>query len=116
MASVQECERALRLPVDRFAAVDAQTRARHALDRTVSWHVTDLDVVFCVRVADGVMRALLCVDAGSPLEDAQIRLSATSDDLVALAAGALAPSAAWATGRLTVSASVLDLLRLRSFL
>ena len=47
---------------------------------------------------------------------AQVRLAASSDDLVALVAGDLTLGAAWATGRLVVEASVLDLLRLRSLL
>ena len=116
MASVQDCERALRSLTDRFSALDADVRARHALDRTVAWHVLDLDVVFTVRVADGVMGPLRCADATGALDDAQVRLAATSDDVVALASGALTAPAAWATGRLKVEASVLDLLRLRSWL
>ena len=116
MASVEDCERALRSLADRFAAVDPQTRSRHTVDRTVSWHVTDLDVVFSVRVSDGELGALQRVEAAAPGEDAQVRLAACSDDLVALARGTLTPPAAWATGRLKVEASVLDLLRLRSWL
>ena len=116
MASVQDCERALRSLLDRYAAVDADTRTRHAVDRTVSWHVTDLDVVFRVRVADGVMGELQRTAAAYDVDEAQVRLAAASDDLVALARGALAPPAAWASGRLRVEASVLDLLRLRSWL
>lgn len=115
MASVQDCEQALLALADRFAAVDAQTRSRYTVDRTVSWHVTDLDVVFSVRVSDGELGALQQVPAAAPV-DAQVRLAACSDDLVALATGGLTPPAAWATGRLKVEASVLDLLRLRSWL
>jgi predicted lipid carrier protein YhbT len=116
VASVQDCERALRSLLDRYAAVDADTRTRHAVDRTISWHVTDLDVVFRVRVADGVMGELQHAAAVSGVDGAQVRLAAASDDLVALACGALSPPAAWASGRLRVEASVLDLLRLRSWL
>jgi len=116
VASVQECERALLSLTARFAAVDPQTRARYAVDRTLSWHVTDLDVVFTVRVADGAMSALQCVAAPDGSRDAQVRLAAASDDVVALASGALTAPAAWATGRLKVEASVGDLLRLRSWL
>ena len=116
MASVQECEQALLSLTERFAAVDAETRAKHAVDRTIAWHVTDLDVVFTVRVADGTMSALRCVEAPGSGQDAQVRLAAHSDDVLALASGALTPPAAWASGRLTVEASVLDLLRLRTWL
>jgi len=116
VASVQDCERALLALADRVAAVDAGTRSRYAVDRTLSWHITDLDVVFTVQVADGELGALRRVEAGGPAGDAQVRLAACSDDVVALATGALTPPAAWATGRLKVEASVLDLLRLRSWL
>ncbi len=116
MASVQDCERALLTLTDRFSALDAGIRSRYALERTVSWHVVDLEVVFTVRVADGEMGELKCADASAVLDDAQVRLTTDSDDLIALAGGALSPPAAWATGRLTVEAGVLDLLRLRSWL
>ena len=116
MASVQECERALLALADRVASVDAQTRSRYAVDRTLSWHVTDLDVVFSVQVSDGALGDLRRADAATSDGGAQVRLAACSDDLVALATGRLTPPAAWATGRLKVEASVLDLLRLRSWL
>ena len=116
MASVQDCERALLSLVDRLAAVDAGTRTRYAVDRTVSWRVTDLDVVFAVRFVDGAMGDLRCSASTSQREDAQVRLTGHSDDLVALVSGALSPPVAWATGRLKVEASVLDLLKLRALL
>ena len=70
----------------------------------------DTDVLGAVR---GGADSLLVLTG---VTDRQVRLAATSDDLVALVAGALTPPAAWATGRLTVEASVLDLLRLRALL
>ena len=45
-----------------------------------------------------------------------LRRFPTSDDLIALLAGELSPPTAWATGRLKVEASVLDLLKLRTLL
>jgi predicted lipid carrier protein YhbT len=116
VASQQECETALQQLAARFAAVDADLRRKHAADRTVSCRVPDLGVVFHVRLSDGHVVDLQCrpeQDAGT---QAQVRLAAASDDLVALVAGDLTPPVAWATGRLTVEASVLDLLRLRSLL
>ena len=116
MASLQECEAALQDLAQRFAAVDPELRRRHAVDRTVSCRVPDLAVVFHVRLTDGSVVDLSCRTAEEDVAQAQVRLAATSDDLVALVAGDLTPPAAWATGRLTVEASVLDLLRLRSLL
>ena len=116
MASLQECEAALQVLAARFAAVDPDLRRRHAADRTVSCRVRDLDVVFHVRVTDGSVAQLQCWPDHAAVAPAQVRLAATSDDLVALVAGDLTPPVAWASGRLTVEASVLDLLRLRSLL
>ena len=116
MASVEECQRALQSLVERLADVDPDTRAKHAVDRTISCRVVDLDVVFAVHVEDGVLSELTCSGAQAAVGSAQVRLTAQSDDLVALATGSLPPPLAWATGRLKVEASVLDLLRLRSLL
>ena len=116
MASLQECEAALQDLAMRFAAVDPELRRRHAVDRTVSCHVPDLAVVFHVHVVDGSVVDMACRPAQDGAGQAQVRLAAASHDLVALVAGDLTPPVAWATGRLTVEASVLDLLRLRSLL
>ena len=116
MASQQECAAALQDLASRFAALDPDVRRRHAGDRTVSCRVPDLAVVFSVRVCDGSVVELDCRPEHHAVAPAQVRLTAGSDDLVALVAGDLLPPVAWATGRLTVEASVLDLLRLRSLL
>ena len=113
---MQECEAALQDLAQRFAAVDPELRRKHAADRTVSCRVPDLDVVFHVRVVDGSVAEVRCRPEHDGAAPAQVRLAAVSDDLVALVAGDLTPPAAWASGRLTVEASVLDLLRLRSLL
>jgi predicted lipid carrier protein YhbT len=116
VASLQECEVALQDLAKRFAAVDTELRRRHAVDRTVSCRVPDLAVVFHVQLTDGSVVDLQCRPEHDEQAPAQVRLAAASDDLVALVAGDLTPPVAWATGRLTVEASVLDLLRLRSLL
>ena len=115
MASVQECERALLSLAERLAAVDPQLRSKHAVTRSVSCRVPDLGVVFRAQLDE---RGIADVQYENGTDDgsAQVRLAAASDDLVALVRGTLSPPAAWATGRLKVEASVLDLLRLRSLL
>lgn len=115
MASVQECERALRGLAERLAEVDPEIRARHVVARTLACRVPDLDVVFLAALNDDGIEALRCAE-GSDTDGAQVRLTAGSDDLVALADGELSPPAAWATGRLKVQASPLDLLKLRALL
>jgi putative sterol carrier protein len=96
----------------RLADVDDDLRRKHAVDRTVTCRITDLDTDFSGRISDGEL-----VDVKQePLPDAQIKLSLSSDDLVALTDGQLNVASAWATGRLRVDASIKDMLRLRALL
>ncbi len=112
MASPQEVEAAVLRIAALLASVDPDVRARLSADRTVSCRVPDLDVVWSGRVChDGLVDV---TDEDS--ERAQVRLSVASDDLVALSEGRLGVPAAWATGRLKVQASPLDLLKLRALL
>ena len=115
MATLPECEQALQSLVDRLADVPDDIRSKYVVSRTVSCRVPDLDVVFLARLGEYGLEELRCL-AGSDPTGAQVRLSARSDDLLQLVAGELSPPGAWATGRLKVEASVLDLLKLRSFL
>ena len=115
MASVQQCERALLSLADKLAAVDPDVRARYVVPRTLACRVPDLDVVFLAKLSDGGIDELRCSD-GADTDGAQVRLAAESDDLLALVDGRLSPPLAWATGRLKVQASPLDLLKLRALL
>jgi len=114
MATLQECRSAL----DRFSAnlagSQGDTRAA-APDRSLSCRITDLDTTFVGRLTGGSIRDVTTV-AGVPEQQAQIRLSMRGDDLVALVAGELSFTKAWAAGRVTVQASLPDLLRLRTLL
>ena len=115
MASVEDCDQALRSLAERLAAVDADTRSRYVIARTVACRVPDLDVVFLGRIDEDGLREIRCVESADK-GDAQVRLAASSDDLLALVDGTLTVPSAWATGRLKIEASVLDLLKLRSLL
>jgi predicted lipid carrier protein YhbT len=119
VASLEECERAVQDLAERLAEMDPELRGRYAADRTVACHVPDLGFVFLGRVdADGLQDVHTAPDGSSDVDkgDAQVRLATSSDDLVALLEGRLPVPTAWATGRLKVEASVLDLLKLRSLL
>jgi hypothetical protein len=115
VASVQECERALLSLADKLAAVDPEVRARYVVQRTLACRVPDLDVVFLATLNDEGLEELRC-SGGSSTDGAQVRIVAVSDDLLALLDGELSPPVAWATGRLKVQASPLDLLKLRALL
>jgi len=112
VATREEVEAALHGLVDLLGSVPPEVRRRLSADRTVSCHVTDLDLVWSGRLCDdGIVDV---TETGS--ERAQVRLSVDSDDLVGLADGRLAVPVAWATGRLKVQAGPMDLLRLRALL
>ena len=115
MASVQEVESALQCLAERLAGVDPEVRARYVVTRTLACRVPDLDVVFLATLNDEGIDELRCVDQDGD-ERAQVRLVTGSDDLVALLEGELSPPMAWATGRLKVMASPLDLLKLRGLI
>jgi len=115
VASLAECEQALQYLAARLAEVPSDIRSRYVVDRTVACRVPDLDSVFLARLGHDGIEDLRC-SPGGDAAGAQVRLAARSDDLLALLAGELSPPTAWATGRLKVEASVLDLLKLRSLL
>lgn len=115
MATLEECEAAVRGLVDRLADVDPEVRGRYVVQRTLACRVPDLGVVVLARLDDDGLQDVRWEQSdGKP--DAQVRLTADSDDLVAIIEGRTAVPTAWATGRLKVDASVLDLLKLRTLL
>ena len=115
MATVEDCERAITLLAARFAEVDPELRTRHVVTRTLACRVPDLDVVFLAILCDDGLEELRCSE-GADTGGAQVRLAADSDDLLAMLDGVLSPPMAWATGRLRVQASPMDLLKLRALL
>ena len=115
MASQQQCESGLRSLIERIGTIDPQVRKKYAMTRSISLRVPDLAIVFLATLDGDVVDELRCLE-GRDNGGAQVRLAAESDDLVALLAGSVAPAVAWATGRLRIEASMLDLLKLRSLL
>ncbi len=111
MATVDECRQALAGIAARMAA-NPEAAARVNLDRGLACHITDLDVYFHGRLHGGQLTDL--ADGNDP--NAQIRLSVSGDDLVALVAGRLDFGRAWIGGRVVVNASFGDLLKLRKLL
>ncbi|MEW2070762.1 SCP2 sterol-binding domain-containing protein [Streptomyces sp. NPDC007346] len=115
MATMAECRSALRRLSDSLAAADSDVRGAAALDRSLSCHITDLDITFTGRLTDGRIQVHDTVE-GPPREKAGIRLAMTGDDLVALVDGDLNFAKAWASGRVRLEAGFRDLLKLRSLL
>lgn len=112
MATLRECLAAIETLGQRLASVGDDIRAQ-VDERTVSVRLTDLDAIISGRLtSDGLIDV---TDRVLP-EPAQIRLTMSSDDLVALVDGNLDFARAWASGRIKLAASFRDLLRLRSML
>lgn len=112
MASLEECRTALERLGERMARGDDDGLTPN-LERTVSCRITDLDVMFTGRLAGGRLSDLSTDQVADP---AQIKLTMSSDDLVALVDGDLAIAPAWATGRIKIDASILDMMKLRSLM
>lgn len=115
MASQEECEQAVLALIARLHSVDPELRKKYAVTRTISLRVPDLDVVFLATLEGDAVDGLRCLPDRHD-HGAQVKVTTDSDDLVALVDGGVAPAVAWATGKLRVEASMLDLLRLRSLL
>jgi predicted lipid carrier protein YhbT len=115
MATIEECRAALEKLSDNMQHAEGDVRAAAALDRSVSCHITDLDVTFAGRMADRRIHVHETLQ-GPPREKAEIRLSMAGDDLLALVAGELHFARAWGSGRVKLHAGVRDLLLLRKLL
>jgi|SRR3954453_1940970 hypothetical protein len=111
MATAEQCRQALTQIAARLAA-DPEAAARVNLDRSLACEIRDLKVAFHGRLRNGTITDL--TDGDDP--KAQIRLSLSGDDLLALVAGQLGFGSAFASGRVSVKASFTDLLKLRKLL
>jgi hypothetical protein len=111
MATVEQCRAALQEVAERMLANPERAR-RVDLDRSLACHIRDLDTYFHGRLARGTILDL--TDGDDPRAD--IRLTVTGDDLLALVNGELNFAKAWASGRLSVHASFRDLLKLRKLM
>ena len=112
MATVAECRAALDRLSERMAAHAAETSTKLDLDRTLTCRIPDLDVAFHGRLVDG--RIIDLTDGDNPA--AKLKLTADSDDLVAMVNGELNLASAWASGRVKIDASFLDLIKLRKLM
>ncbi|MCU7822248.1 SCP2 sterol-binding domain-containing protein [Kitasatospora sp. DSM 101779] len=115
MASIEECRAALEQLSRNLAGSDGDVRKAAALDRSLTCHLTDLDLTFTGRLRDGRI-ADVTEAPGKPATKADIRLAMSGDDLVALVGGRLNFASAWAAGRVRLEAGFRDLLRLRTLL
>jgi predicted lipid carrier protein YhbT len=114
MATADECRAALESLIARLSQLDASDREAHLADRSLSCRVTDLGLTFVTKLSpDGASDITEAVDGTAR---AQVRFTASSDDVVAIAADPGSFARAWLAGRLKVEGNLFDLLRLRKLI
>jgi hypothetical protein len=114
MASAEECREALQALTGRLGEMNEKERSSFFSNRTFSCHVTDLGVTFVTRFTDSGADPVTEAKPDDPPAD--IRLTASSDDVISLSATPANIARMWLSGRVKVQASVRDLLALRKLL
>jgi hypothetical protein len=112
VATIEQCIQALSGVLGDLTA----NPAAQGLDRSLSCRLPDLHQVVEGRLHDGAITDLHAVPEDPPPARADIRLTMSSDDLLALTAGELEFAKAWATGRVKMEASIRDMFKLRALL
>jgi putative sterol carrier protein len=112
MASAEECRVALQKLASRLSELRPDEREQYFGDRLMSVTVPDLGITFVTRLGSGDDP----VREAAPDEPADIRLTADSDEVLALAEQPMNIARAWMSGRVKIEASVKDLFRLRRLL
>ena len=114
MATVEECRDALQALIGRLGEMPEKDRASYFSNRTISCHVTDLGITLITRITDAGSEPVK--EAAPDEPQADIRLTASSDDVVSIAATPANIARMWMAGRVQIKASVRDLLALRRLL
>jgi predicted lipid carrier protein YhbT len=112
MATVDECRAALRTLAERLDENLANGGKPVDLDRPLACTITDLGVAFHGQITGG--RIVGLTDGDDP--NAKIRLTSSSDDLVALIDGKIDFLKAFASGRIGIKANMFDMLKLKNLL
>lgn len=113
MASAEECRVALQKLAGRLSELSPGEREQYFGNRTISVTVTDLGVTY-VTVLGAGGDPVREVAPGEPPAD--IRMTASSDEVISLAEQPMNIARAWMSGRVKIEASIKDLFRLRRLL
>lgn len=111
MATNEECRAALEKMAAKMRSHQGAGEAPE-LNRTVSCRIPDLGTGFHTQLENGALGDFADGEDAS----AQITITVNSDDLVALTNGELDFTTAWATDRVRIDASFMDLLKLRTLM
>jgi hypothetical protein len=113
MTSAEECRTALQKLAGRLSELSPTERDQYFGNRTMSVTIPDLGLTFVTRLGSGDDPVREAAPGEPP---ADIRLTAKSDEVVALAEQPMNIARAWMSGRIKIEASVKDLFRLRRLL
>jgi len=114
MASAEECREALQQLTGRLSKMSPGDRASYFGNRSMSCEVTDLGVTFVTRFSPDGADPVKEAAPGDPPAD--IRLAGKSDDVLHLAESPANIARMWVSGKVSVKASMRDLLALRKLL
>ena len=113
MTSAEECRTALQKLAGRLGELTPAEREEYFGNRTISVTIPDLGVTFVSRLGSGDDPVREAVPGEPP---AAIRMTANSDEVIALCEQPMNIARAWITGRIKIEASMKDLFRLRRLL
>ena len=113
MNSAEECREALQKLAARLSELSPADREQYFGNRSISVTIPDLGVTYATRLGTGD-DPVHEVSSGDPPAD--IRLTANSDEVVALAQQPMNIARSWMTGKIKIEASMKDLFRLRRLL
>ena len=113
MNSAEECRVALQKLAGRLSDLSPGERDQYFGNRSMSVTIPDLGVTYATRLGSGD-DPVHDVTPGEPPAD--IRLTANSDEVLALAQQPMNIARSWMSGKIKIEASVKDLFRLRRLL
>jgi putative sterol carrier protein len=113
MTSAEECRAALQKLASRLSELPPNEREQYFGNRTISVTIPDLNVTYVTLLGSGDDPVREAAPGDPP---ADIRMTANSDEVAALAEQPMNIARAWMSGRVKIEASMKDLFRLRRLL
>ena len=113
MTTAEECRAALQKLAGRLSELSSDEREQYFGNRTISVTVPDLNVTYVTVLGSGADPVREAAPGEAP---ADIRMTAKSDEVLALAEQPMNIARAWMSGRVKIEASMKDLFRLRRLL
>jgi putative sterol carrier protein len=113
MTSAEECRAALQKLAGRLSELSPAERDQYFGNRKISVTIPDLGVTYVTVLGTGNDPVREAAPGEPP---ADIRMTAKSQEVVALAEQPMNIARAWMTGRIKIEASMKDLFRLRRLL